>query len=144
MDSNLKREIILDNYQNPRHFGDTNDSNYIKVNMNSTSCIDEVNVLIKLNKDDVVEDIMFNGEACAICTSSASIMTDLLINKNKKEALDIINNFLNMIYDQEFDSDKLNMAIVYDDIKKQPNRKKCATLSWLGAKKALEDDLNEK
>lgn len=144
MDSNLKREIILDNYQNPHHFGDTNDSNYIKVNMNSTSCIDEVNILIKLNKDNIVEDIMFNGEACAICTSSASIMTDILINKSKNEAIDIINNFLNMIYDQDFDADKLSIAIVYDDIKKQPNRKKCATLSWLGAKKALEDDLDGK
>ena len=58
MDKDLKRSIILDNYQNPRHFGDTNDSSYIKVNMNSTSCIDEVNVLIKLNDNNIVEDIM--------------------------------------------------------------------------------------
>jgi len=144
MDNNLKREIILDNYQNPRHFGNTDDPKYIKVNMNSTSCIDELNILLKVNDNDVIEDIMFNGEACAISTSSASIMTQLLLGKSKTEAMEIIDNFLNMIYEEEYDEDKLDEALVYDDIKKQPNRKKCATLSWLGAKKALEGDTDGK
>ena len=44
MDSNIKREIILENYQNPQNKGLLNDDSYMKVNMNNESCIDEVNL----------------------------------------------------------------------------------------------------
>ena len=142
MDEFLKREIILDNYQNPKHFGNPNSNDYIKVNMNSKSCIDEVNIYLKL-KDNIIEDIMFDGEACAICTSSASIMTNLLLGKTKEEALNIINNFNNMIEEKEYDKDVLEEALVYDTIYKQPNRIKCATLSWIGAKNAITGENNE-
>ena len=143
MDEFIKREIILDNYQNPKHFGNPDSNEYVKVNMNSKSCIDEVNIYLKL-KDNVIEDIMFDGEACAICTSSSSIMTSLLIGKTKDEAMNIINNFYNMIDEQEYDKEVLDEALVYDTIYKQPNRIKCATLSWQGAEKALTGDIDEK
>ena len=141
MDEFLKREIILDNYQNPKHNGSTTDSSYVKVNMNSKSCIDEVNIYLKLN-NDIIEDVMFDGEACAICTSSSSIMTDLLIGKSKEDALNIIHNFYNMIDEKEYDKNILEEALVYDTIYKQPNRIKCATLAWQGAEKALVGDIN--
>ena len=136
MDEFIKREIILDNYQNPKHFGKPSGNDYIKVNMNSKSCIDEVNIYLKF-KNDVIEDIMFDGEACAICTSSSSIMTNLLLGKTKQEAVNIINNFHNMIDEKEYDKELLDEALVYDTIYKQPNRIKCATLAWDGATKAL-------
>ena len=40
MDSNLRREIILDNYQDPMNRGLIEDESYLKVNTNSESCID--------------------------------------------------------------------------------------------------------
>ena len=45
-----------------------------------------------------------------------------------------------MIEEKEYDSDVLGEAIVYDDIAKQPNRKKCALLTWMGAKKIVEKE----
>ena len=45
-----------------------NDETYIKINMNNDSCIDEVNLMVKL-EDGKIKDIKFDGEACAICTS---------------------------------------------------------------------------
>ena len=50
MEPNLKRSIILDHYQNPRHKSLTDDPSYITENMNNTSCIDEVNVQLKVGK----------------------------------------------------------------------------------------------
>ena len=129
MDSNLKRSIILDHYQNPRNKGLTDDSGYVSVNMNSESCIDEVNIMAKIENDRIV-DIKYDGEACAICTSSTSIMTETLIGKTLEEAREIVNNFDNMINEKEYNKDILESAIVYDDIYRQPNRKKCALLSW--------------
>lgn len=137
MDENVKKTIILENYQNPFHRGLLNDETYYKINTNSKSCIDQVDLEIKV-ENDVVKDIRFDGEACAICTSSTSIMIQKLIGKSISDALNIIDNYLNMIEEKEYDGDLLDEAIVYSDIAKQPNRKNCATLTWKGIKKVLE------
>lgn len=144
MDEKLKRSIILDHYQNPRHRGLIDDKNYLTSNTNNDSCIDEINLMAKID-DNKISDIRFDGEACAICTSSTSIMIETLIGKSKEEAKKIVSNFENMIDEKEYDEDLLEQAIVYNDIYKQANRKKCALLPWWGMKKILEkDDVNEK
>ena len=104
--------------------------------MNNESCIDEINLMVKIN-DDIIEDIRFDGEACAICTSSTSIMINTLIGKTVSEAKEIYSNFEKMLDEQEYDADILEEAIVYDDIYKQTNRKKCALLPWWGIEKAI-------
>lgn len=138
MDRELKRSIILDHYQNPRNKKLIHDDSYITENMNNTSCIDEVNVQVKINNDGIVEDVRFDGEACAMCTSSASIMVETLIGKNIEEVKNILINYNNMIDEKEYDPQILEQAIVYDDVYKQPNRKKCVLLPWWGIEKALE------
>ena len=144
MDEKLKRSIILDHYQNPRHRGLIDDKNYLTSNTNNDSCIDEINLMAKID-DNKISDIRFDGEACAICTSSTSIMIETLIGKSKEEAKEIVSNFENMIDEKEYDEELLEQAIVYNDIYKQANRKKCALLPWWGMKKILEkDDVNQK
>ena len=132
MDKDMKRSIILDNYQNSQNrLRHDNDDNYLKLNSRNISCIDNIDLYIKLN-NDVIEDITFEGEACVISISSTSIMTNLLKGKTITEALEIIKNFDNMIEEKDYDDKLLEEAVVYDDISKQPSRKKCATLSWHG------------
>ena len=134
MDSNLKRSIILEHYQNPKNKGLIEDDEYILVNTNNESCIDEINLMVKI-KDNKIVDARFDGEACAICTSSTSIMIDTIIGKTLDEAINILNNFKNMIDEKSYDAEVLEQAIVYDDIYKQANRKKCALLPWWGLEK---------
>ena len=129
MDANMKRSIILEHYQNPKNKGLLHKENYKKANMNNESCIDEVNLEV-LMKDHKIEDIRFDGEACAICTSSTSIMIDTLIGKTIEEAQQIYENFEHMIEEKEYQEELLEQAIVYNDIYRQPNRKKCALLPW--------------
>lgn len=136
MDQNLKREIILEHYQHPKNRGLINDDTYIRVNTNNESCIDEIDLMVKLNNNKI-EDVKFDGEACAICTSSTSIMIDTLIGKTIDEAKEIINNFNNMVDEKEYDASILEQANVYDDVYKQPSRKKCALLPWWGMEKAI-------
>ena len=136
MDDNLKREIIMENYQNPTNKEVPNDENYIKVNTNNESCIDNLDIYV-LVENDVIKDIKFDGEACAISTSSTSIMINNLIGKTITEAEKYITDFENMIDEKEYDKDNLKDAIVYDEIYKQANRKHCAILPYLGIKKAI-------
>ena len=137
MDSNLKREIILDNYQDPMNRGLIEDDSYIKVNTNSESCIDNLDFMMKI-EDDKVVDIKFDGEACAISTSATSIMIRTLIGKSLDEAIKILDNYRKMINEEEYDESLLGELMVYDDICKQPNRKGCALIPVRAIDKVLE------
>ena len=136
MDQNLKRELILEHYQHPKNKGLIDDESYIKVNMNNESCIDEVNLMVKI-EDGIIKDIRFDGEACAICTSATSIMIDTLIGKSLDEVKEIYDNYDNMIDEKDYNPNILEQANAYDDIYKQPNRKKCALLPWWGIEKII-------
>ncbi|MCI6265482.1 MAG: SUF system NifU family Fe-S cluster assembly protein [Erysipelotrichaceae bacterium] len=132
MDKELKRSIILDNYQNPYHRERHDDeADYVKLNSRNVSCIDNIDLYIKI-RNDKIEDISFEGEACVISISSTSIMSNLLQGKTIDEAIEVIKNYDAMIEERDYNENILGEAIVYDDVAKQPSRKKCATLSWHG------------
>lgn len=135
MNADLKREIMLDNYSNPFH-KETKGEEYIKVNGNNISCIDNINLYLKI-ENDIIVDAYFDGEACAISTSSTSIMLKNIINKNINEVKEYIYNFENMIFEKDYNKDVLGEALVYDEIYKQESRKTCATLPYDALKKVV-------
>ena len=137
MDKETKREIILDNYQNPMNKGLKEDSSYILENTNNESCIDNIDMMLK-EEDGKIKDILFDGEACAICTSATSIIIRSLIGKSLDDAEKIIENYQNMINEKEYDKELLGELNVYEDIYMQPNRKKCALLPSDAVVKILE------
>lgn len=133
-----KREIILDNYSYPFNKTSENLDGYIKVNSNNVSCIDNIDLFIKI-EGSIIKDIKFNGEACAISTASTSIMIKNLIGKTIDDALKYIKNFESMLNEEEYDESSLNEAIVFDETYKQGNRKTCVTLPYVGIMKILEN-----
>ncbi len=138
MDSELKREIIFDNYKEPTNRGLVDDSSYLKTNTHSDSCIDNLDFMMKI-EDNIIKDIRFDGEACAISTSCASIMIKSFIGKSVDEVKIILENYINMINEKEYDSSLLGELNVYDEISKQPNRKNCALLPMHAVEKMLEN-----
>lgn len=138
MDKDLKRSIILDNYQEP-NMKHISDDSYIKINTRNVSCIDNLDIYLKIN-NNVIEDVSFEGEACVISISSTNILANLLIGKSIDEALYLIDNYLKMINEEEYDKDVLKELSVFDDTSKQPSRIKCATLSANGIKDYLEKE----
>ncbi len=138
MDANIKREIIMEHYTHPKNRKRTEDSSYLKFNTSNSSCIDNLDIYLKI-KNNIIEDIVFDGEACAISISSTSIMITNLIGKTVSEALEYIHNFEAMVNEEKYDASILEEAIVYEDIYKQNNRKNCALLPYKGLKQALED-----
>lgn len=142
MDRELRREIIIDNYENPTNKVRINDEvvekeNFIKINTNSESCIDNVDLFVKID-NDIITDLYFDGEACAISTSATSIMIKMFLGKDIKEAMMIIDNYYNMIEEKDYDETILEELNAYVDISKQPNRKKCAMLPFNALLKAIE------
>ena len=87
-------------------------------------------------KDGIIKDVRHEGTGCAICCSSASVMSEVLKGKTVEEASEIIEDFYELIKGNlPEDEDRLEEAIVYINIHNFPPRAKCATLSWraLGA-----------
>ena len=138
MDNNLRREIILDNYQDPMNKGLIDDNSYLKVNTNSESCIDNLDFMMKI-EDGIVKDIRFDGEACAISTSATSIMIRSLIGKTVSDVKEILENYQHMIHEEDYNRDVLGELNVYDEICKQPNRKNCALLPSVAINKMLKE-----
>ena len=137
MDKELRREIILDNYNNPYNKKLPEGTDYIKVNTNNESCIDNLDIYFKI-ENGLIKDIYFEGEACAISTSATSILNKMLIGKNKQEIINILKNYQAMINEENYDKDILKELNVYDEIYLQPNRKTCALLPTKAVEKILE------
>lgn len=135
-DPHLKRQIIMDHYENPRNKKLVQDERYLKVNMNSESCIDDIDIQI-LVEDNRIKDFRFDGIGCTISTASTSILSELVINKTIEEAYEIIQNYEQMLQEEEFDSSLLEEAVVFKDVSKQANRIKCATIGYHGLKELL-------
>ena len=144
----LYQEIILDHGKNPRNLRKTENFNKDAKGYNPL-CGDKVHIYLKLNENKKVEDISFEGQGCAISMASASIMTDLVKNKEEFEVKEIVSDFLDMIKEK----DELNNNILNEDdktklmclsgVKKYPMRVKCATLSWHTLTSAIDKSQNE-
>ena len=139
MDSELKREVILDNYNNPYHKGLKNEKDYKKANTNNESCIDDIDIELKI-ENGIIKDANFGGEACAISTSATSIFLRKIIGKSVSEVKELIENYENLINEKEYDEELLGELMAYDTIYMQPNRKHCALLPVDTIKKILKEE----
>jgi len=139
MDEDIRREIIMEHYREPENKHRTQDETYEFVNTNNSSCIDNLDIFVKI-EDNIIKDICFDGEACAISTSSTSIMIHMLIGKTLEEARVYLKNYEAMINEEPYDKELLGELNAYDEIYLQPNRKKCALLPFESLKRVLNEN----
>lgn len=136
----LYRQVIMDNYKNPKNKGLILNPDYVNVHLKNPSCGDDMHVCCKV-ENNVIKDIRHDGHGCSICCSSASVMSGLLKGKQVDEANEIINDFYEMVKGNEIiDEERMDEAIAYKSVSQFPARIKCATLAW----KAIEEALKQK
>ena len=144
----LYQEIILDHGKNPRNLRKTENFNKDAKGHNPL-CGDKVHVFLKLNENKKIEDISFEGSGCAISMASASIMTDLVKDKEEKEARDLIKDFLDMIKEKpelvtkSLSEDEKTKLMSLSGVKQYPMRVKCATLAWHTLTSAMKNSQEE-
>ena len=137
----LYQEIILDHGQDPRNFGECENHNKNAKGHNPL-CGDKVSVTLLVDQDDMIKDIKFLGEGCAISIASASLMTEKLKNKSLNEANKIFNDFTNLVKGK---TEELNLLTEEDSlyalkgVKAFPMRVKCATMAWHTYKSAVNE-----
>ena len=139
----LYRDIIMEHYKNPRNKGLLENDKYKKVNLLNPSCGDEVTIQV-LIEEDQIKDIRHDGHGCSICCSSASVLSETLINKSTTEGLKIINEYMLMLTGKEYDKNILKgEAIAYIGVSKFPARIRCASIAWKAMEEALVEAKND-
>tara|TARA_B100001123_G_scaffold269725_2_gene300208 strand:- start:1106 stop:1576 length:471 start_codon:yes stop_codon:yes gene_type:complete len=144
----LYQDIILEHGKNPRNLGKCKGYTHEAKGYNPL-CGDKVHVYLKLNDDQKVENLTFEGEGCAISLASASIMTELVRGKSFSNAKEIMGDFLNMVKNtseiesNHLDKDQKIKVMSLSGVKQYPMRIKCATLSWHTLTSAMEKKLEE-
>jgi len=133
----LYQETILDHGRRPRNFGAMDDATHQADGYNPL-CGDKVHLYLKVN-DGVVEELKFEGQGCAISTSSASLMTEALKGRSVQEARDLFARVHAMLTGKQIDDEagKLGKLAVFEVVKQYPLRVKCATLAWHTLENAL-------
>lgn len=87
MSDDIYREIILDHYRNPRNKGKIDDADVV-IHDSNPLCGDQIDIYLKVNEGNI-EDIKFDGRGCAISQASASMLTEMILNKPLTLAKDI-------------------------------------------------------
>ncbi|QFG19967.1 Fe-S cluster assembly sulfur transfer protein SufU [Actinomadura sp. WMMB 499] len=145
----MYQEVILDHYRNPLHQGLREPYEGEAHHVNPT-CGDEVTLRVHLDgdgRDATVADVSYDAMGCSISQASASVMSDLLIGKSVKEAMEVGDEFLALMQsrgqDVEPDEDVLEDAVAFAGVSKYPARIKCALLAWMAWKDATARALGE-
>ncbi len=84
MNEGMYRENILDHYKKPHHRGKL-PKPCPQGHAVNPFCGDDITFYLKVSKEKV-EDASFDGHACAICTASASMLTDEVMGKGAEKA----------------------------------------------------------
>lgn len=102
-------------------------------------CGDEIHLEV-LVRDGRVADLGHTGQGCSISQSSASMMSEVVPGLTTGEALDLVEHFRQVMHRAETpDEDRLGDAVALEGVAKFPARVKCALLSWMALKDAIQN-----
>ena len=79
MSDDIYREIILDHYRNPRNKGKLPNAD-ISIHDSNPLCGDEIDIHLKVEQERI-KDIKFEVRGCAISQASASMLTEMVLDK---------------------------------------------------------------
>jgi nitrogen fixation NifU-like protein len=131
----LYQEIILDHYRKPRHPGKLDDG-HVEVRHYNPVCGDELTLDLRLDGERV-SDIAVEGKGCSISQASASVMSELVLDRTVPEALDTAEAFRRLMHGEgEPDEEVLGDGVAFAGVARYPVRVKCALLGWMAFKDA--------
>ena len=134
----MYQEIIVDHYKNPHHKG-LREPFEAEVHHLNPTCGDEITLRLHLDGERIA-DVSYYSEGCSISQASASVMTDLVIDKSVDVATATYDEFLRLMQSKgqlEPDEAVLEDAVAFAGVSRYPARVKCALLAWMAWRDAL-------
>ena len=139
----LYQEIILDHAKSPRNQGKCKGFNH-DAKAHNPLCGDKVHIYAKLDKDQNLSDLSFEGEGFAISLASASILTNTLKGRDLQFSKRVTDDFLSMLKNKSkitlnsLSEDEVTTISSLSGVQEFPMRIKCATMAWHTLLAALE------
>ena len=117
----LYSDILLDHFRHPRNYGSLVAPDISNEQFNPL-CGDRIRIELKLERS-IVQEVRFIGDACAISTAAASLLTEFVLGEDVEQLADI--------------PDARLISALESDI--QPARLQCALLPLQALREGLED-----
>ncbi|HHW11230.1 MAG TPA: SUF system NifU family Fe-S cluster assembly protein [Firmicutes bacterium] len=157
----LYREVIMDHYRSPRHWGRLTEATD-SVHLHNPLCGDDITLDLMI-EDGRIKEVGFEGKGCSISQASASLMAESIAGKSTAEAVRLLKRFRNMMKgapagddevtaeaaaeagadaEAEADAEDLGDLEALSGVVKFPVRIKCAVLPWEALRKAIAPELN--
>ena len=83
-------EKVMDHFAHPRNMGEMTDANGVGM-VGNAKCGDIMQMFIKVNDDDIIEDISFKTFGCGAAIATSSMATEMIRGKSVDEALTLSN-----------------------------------------------------
>ena len=111
MDEQLYREQILEHYKHPQNFGRLEEFD-LEYEDSNPFCGDEQHMWIRLDEDDRVVEVRFEGKGCAISTAATSLLTEELAGKTRQELLALPKEFVLDLLGIEISATRIKCALL--------------------------------
>ncbi len=142
--SELYQSVILDHNKTPRNYGHLDSEGARHAKGHNPLCGDEVTVWLEL-EGDVVKDVRFEGQGCAISRASASLMTVAVKGRTIAEVERLFSDFHGLVTGEASAEAQAQLPArlqVFANVARFPVRVKCASLAWHTMKKALDNSVS--
>ncbi len=83
-------EIVMEHFRNPRNVGSIENADGVG-QVGNPKCGDIMKIYLKINKDEIIEDVKFETFGCGSAIASSSMATELIKGKSINEAVELTN-----------------------------------------------------
>jgi nitrogen fixation NifU-like protein len=133
--SSLYQAIVLDHYRQPRNRGLLGTCAHVADGVNPL-CGDSLRIEVALGDDGYIEGLRFGGEACAITTATASMLSEFVPGLSVAEVGAAADRFGSMIAGDD-GAAEFGELDAMRELARYPARRKCALLPWVTLRAAL-------
>jgi nitrogen fixation NifU-like protein len=136
----LYQDLIIDHSRSSKYWGKLEDRTHFAHGKNPL-CGDDIKLDLKI-QDNIITNIAFDGEGCAIAKASASLMSEKIKNKSIAEVQTLFASFHAMLVSDNNETEALGKLNAFKGVRQFPVRVKCATLCWHTLNAALASNNN--
>lgn len=136
----LYQSMVLQHSKNPQNFGKITCNCHSKGK--NPSCGDQLEFFLDI-ENNVVKNISFIGEGCALSVSSASILSNKIKGKTIEETKEVLKKFSLFITENSQLDEKFEPLHIFSGVKSFPLRVKCVMLSFRTVENAIKEFDNE-
>ena len=141
----LYQELILEHSKRPHGKGIAEpDGAAATSHQRNPICGDEITLQVRMNADDTVRDVTWDGAGCSISQASASMLAVLVDDREggmpRAEATALIDGFRTSLRSRgtiPIDEETYGDAEALSGVSKYTARVKCAMLAWVAFEDAL-------